>query len=316
MNDLAAAFHFPQITELHRTRIHTTCTLLKASAPSPLDLVHPALTYALTHHCLEGAEHAARQSDSQRFCWYRTALSQPPGSWFEPTPHGLIVIQAPPSNQMLRSTLSETPYYLLGPDTQPAPPELTDLVTAALDMAHQCGFGGLVGGHAPIVCLLKGKEPTDTFDSWTLSRLPGTVFLDYTTDPYLLARDIIHEAGHNWLNDALNATGAVIRDTARYFSPWKQATRPAFGFLHACWAFPLTMLFGAAVCNKSETPPATRHRLTTYLRQQRSKLRATTIDHQHALTLIEDRELRDRLREIHRAASHFDDPGRDNRQPA
>ncbi|MFE9575332.1 HEXXH motif-containing putative peptide modification protein [Nocardia sp. NPDC006044] len=306
MTDLAAIFDFPAITELHRTRTQSIGATLHATTTSPLDLTHPALAYALAHHCLEGAEHAARQRDSRQFRWYRDSFTKAPQRWLESTTHGPTVIQAPPAQLLLRSELAETPYYLLSPETQPASTQLTRLTSEALDIAHDCGFGALVSRHAPVVCLLQAKDPTGTLDSWTISRLPGTVFLDYTGDPYLLARDIIHEASHNWLNDALAATGTVIADSAGYYSPWKRTTRPAFGFLHACWAFPLTMLFSAAASTAPQTPPPTREHLRTYTHQQHAKLSATATDHPHALALIDDRELRGRLHEIHTTALHLE----------
>lgn len=124
--------------------------------------------------------------------------------------------------------------------------------------------------------------------------------MEHVDDPVVLARDLIHEAGHNWLNDALAATGCKISDAAHFHSPWKQTMRPAFGFLHACWAFPLTMLFTAHALNSTA---GDLHRfLTAYLDQQRSLLADTAPDHARALELISDDGLRDRLAAAHRQA--------------
>lgn len=116
----------------------------------------------------------------------------------------------------------------------------------------------------------------------------------------MLARDLIHEAGHNWLNDALSATACEISDEVTFYSPWKKTNRPAFGFLHACLAFPLTMIYTARVLPQAS---GELHRfLAAYLDQQRGLLAATATDHARALALITAPDLRERLRSIHREA--------------
>ncbi len=297
VTELDTVFDFSCITDLHRARSRTIHDLLGGTAA---DLDRPAMAYAVAHHCLEGAEHAARADGRDRFGWYRSAITHPPATWFESTSRGPKIIQAPTRGYMHLSPIAETPYYLLGPETQPGPTELATLTSEALDIAAEHGFGRLVDNHAPIVCLLEAKNPDDTLNSWTISRLPGTVFLDHTDDPYILARDIIHEAGHNWLNDALAATSTTISDDATFYSPWKNTERPAFGFLHACLAFPLTMLFATTAATAA--PKSSQQVLSTYLAQQRDKLATTTDSHHQALRLVTNGELQDRLRAIHAAA--------------
>ena len=46
-------------------------------------------------------------------------------------------------------------------------------------------------------------------DSWTISRLSGIVFTDHIADPLILARDLIHEAGHVWLKDLAQGEGPI-----------------------------------------------------------------------------------------------------------
>jgi HEXXH motif-containing protein len=161
-------------------------------------------------------------------------------------------------------------------------------------------FGTLLVGHAAIVCLLRCKKLGATLDSWTISRLPGTIFTDHTGEAAILARDLIHEAGHNWLNDALAALEIKLDPEKSFFSPWKHTNRPAFGFLHACWAFPLTMIFAASVLDR--LTERVREYLSVYLRQQVEALASTAEDHARALALIPDTDLRDRLQTVYRAA--------------
>ncbi|KNB53261.1 hypothetical protein AC230_06540 [Streptomyces caatingaensis] len=258
---------------------------------------YDARHYALSHHVFEGAEAAARAGDTETFDWYRThpdagaeRLGAPPAV-LAPGPAGLV-----------RSPASETPYHVLGPRTAPAPPELRDLTARAAALAGDAdaGLGRLVADHAVVVCLLRRKRLGETLDSWSITRLPGTVFCDHTDEPAVLARDLVHEAGHSWLNDALTAVHAKIDDEARFHSPWKDAVRPAYGFLHACWSFPLMMLYTSAVLERLTGD--VRRFLGAYLDEQRRLLAPTAGDHAEALTLVPDAGLRERLRAVHREA--------------
>ncbi|MFI5982009.1 aKG-HExxH-type peptide beta-hydroxylase [Streptomyces sp. NPDC051555] len=300
MHTLADLFGLPPIDRLHHERTQRIHALIRPGAQPPQPSTSPAADYCLAHHSLEGAEAAARAGDAATFDWYVAHPDAGATTSSIPTAVGSRMVVAPTLADLPRSPISETPYYVLGPGTEPAQPHLRNLAVDAYASAARAGFGDLLAAHAVVLCLLRAKNLGETLDSWTISRLPGTVFMDHVDDPVVLARDLIHEAGHNWLNDALAATGSKISDTAHFHSPWKQTMRPAFGFLHSCWAFPLTMLFTAQALNSSA---GDLHRfLTAYLDQQRSLLAGTATDHAHALELISDDGLRDRLAAAHHQA--------------
>ncbi|MFZ3470261.1 aKG-HExxH-type peptide beta-hydroxylase [Streptomyces sp. 4.24] len=300
MHTLADIFDLPPIDRLHHERTQRIHAVIRPGAQPPQPGTSTAADYCLAHHALEGAEAAARAGDAATFDWYVSHTDAGATTSSIPTPVGTRVVVAPTLADLPRSAISETPYYVLGPGNEPAQPHLRSLAADAYAIATRAGFGDLLAAHAVVLCLLRTKNLGETLDSWTISRLPGTVFMDHVDDPVVLARDLIHEAGHNWLNDALAATGCKISDTVHFHSPWKQTTRPAFGFLHACWAFPLTMLFTAHALNSTE---GDLHRfLTAYLDQQRSLLAGTAADHARALELISDDGLRHRLAAAHHHA--------------
>ncbi|MEU8132160.1 aKG-HExxH-type peptide beta-hydroxylase [Streptodolium elevatio] len=259
-----------------------------------------AAEYCLAHHALEGAESAARNGDTATFNWYR---EHPDGNALAlaiATDVGPRVVVAPDLRRLPRSTISETPYYVIGPQSSAAPAGLRELAESAFAAGYAAGFGELLGAHAVVVCFLRRKVLGDTLDSWTITRLPGTVFCDHVGDPVVLARDLVHEAAHNWLNDAFAATSCRISDESCFYSPWKRTSRPAFGFLHACWAFPLTMIYAARVLGETDSDV---HRfLAAYLDQQRRRLAQTIDDHARALALVTDTELRHRLAAVYREA--------------
>lgn len=282
------------IPALHQSRTQQIRTLLKTDTP-PQGTT--AVEYCLAHHALEGAESAARAQDTTTFDWYKTHPDANATELSTPTPLGPRIVVSPDLDALPRSEISETPYYLLGPTTHPAPPHLRQLATDAYAAGARAGFTDLLAGHAVVTCLLRHKNLGQTLDSWTITRLPGTVFCDHVGDPIVLARDLIHEAGHNWLNDALIATGCKLSDDVMFYSPWKGVNRPVFGFVHACWAFPLTMIYTSRAL--PHTSGDLREFLTSYLDQQRPLLAATANDHPRALDLIPHADLRQRLRAIY-----------------
>ncbi|AXI78554.1 aKG-HExxH-type peptide beta-hydroxylase [Peterkaempfera bronchialis] len=301
--DLTTVFRMPAIHDLHRTkteRIHQALGRGAGRLITPTTHA-PATGYALAHHVLEGAEHAARVGDPDTFVWYS---EHPDAAATELTPAAGPLTVVPAEEQLLTSYVSDTPYYVLGPTTQAAPGHLHKLTLESATLAADQGFGDLVDAHAPIVCLLTGKPLGSPLRSWTISRMPGTVFLDYVPDnTVMVARDLIHEAGHNWLNDALTATGCEIDNTRTFYSPWKKTHRPAYGFIHGCWSFSLVTLYVAAVL--PTTTGETHTFLTAYLDRQRAQLRVVTGDHETALRTISDSTLRTRLRIVYRHALAF-----------
>ncbi|WP_405858739.1 HEXXH motif-containing putative peptide modification protein [Streptomyces sp. NBC_00090] len=248
-----------------------------------------ALDYAVAHHLLEGAEHAARARDSDRLDWYRNATVRDL-THLSAGPH---IVLNPRPGDLLRSEISETAYYLVGPDTSPAPPEARDLVRAALASATEHGFGTLLTQHAPVICLLNRRRLDETLHSWAINRLPGTVFTDYTEHPEVLARDMIHESAHNWLNDALAAHNVSLPADITFFSPWRGAPRPVYGFLHACWAFSLTVLYVRRT-RHSVTGPVVPF-LDAHLRQQEDQFASAIDSLAEALSYVSADALRDRV---------------------
>lgn len=258
-----------------------------------LDIHLPATPrgYALAHHFLEGAEQAARAKDASLLAWYRSN----PGDNLDHLLDGAHVILRPRPEQRLRTDISDTEYYLAATDTLTPPPTARALVRAAVISATEHGFGPLLTHHAPVICLLDHRQLDESLHSWALTRLPGTVFTDYTDHPEVLARDLIHEAAHNWLNDALALHTVQLSDDIALYSPWRGTHRPAFGFLHACWAFALTVIYSHRALPAANQPAASF--LSAYLRTQHDHVNAAMAQLNDALRLLPEGVLRARLHE-------------------
>jgi len=288
--NLSEVFDYPAIGRYRRDRTAKISAVFGWSAPAPDS---EALDYCLYHHVLEGADRAARVGDTAAFTWYGLHRDAGATAILTSTPVGPRVVISPDMTALLRSPATETPYFVLSQDTVSAPPALAAMTAGAC--ASATGFAQLLADHAAVICLLRARQLGDALGSWTISRLPGTVFTDHTGDPAILGRDLVHEAGHNWLNDALAATACGI-PAGDYYSPWKGTARPAFGFIHACWAFPLTMIYTAQAIGSASEPA--RAFLQRYLDQQRLLLAQAAGDHHRALAHVGDPDLRERLRSV------------------
>lgn len=279
------------------TRIRRVLDPGSQTATAPIAPYSLALEFALGHHRLQGAEDAARARDTAALRWYRnhgTAAFDDlrlPEPWQE---HVLPYID--PAN-LENSAIADAPYYVLGPESRRATRELEHLTANALSTAAAHGFGPLIEQHAAIICLLRTRQIGQTMASWSITRLPGTVYTDHAEDPYILGRDLVHESAHNWLNSVLTLRHITLDDQITFYSPWKEVQRPVFGYLHACWAFPLTMIYAADVLGHLNGPVA--GFLSTYLDKQSALLAQTETDHECAVATVDDPALQDILRRVY-----------------
>ncbi|MFF4863506.1 HEXXH motif-containing putative peptide modification protein [Streptomyces sp. NPDC001231] len=293
MNDIAAALALDAIATHRRERTAAALELLDAGhTPPPGDKALP-LAYALAYHRLEGAENAARHSDTTALDWYRNTAGFSLTRLVRTSRLGPRIVVAPNEDEMIRGPHSDTPYYVLGPDTTRAAEPLAALTDEAFDQIAATGLDALVEAHATVICLTGRRRPYQTLRSFAITRLPATVFTDHTGDGAVLGRDLVHEAAHNWLNDALAALRVTFPDEETYFSPWRGTERPAYGFVHACFAFPLTMIYAARILADSSGPEHAA--LADHVHQQRAQLAAAQDGFTRALKLVTDHGLRERL---------------------
>ena len=287
-------FFLPGLDEHRRARTEQIAAVLgsRINTTNPLGL---PIADAVAHHLLEGAEQAAHNRDAALLSWYRrTVLRDLAYLVTTGTPDTAHLAVNPAPGDLLRSPLlSETAYYLVRPDTAAVEGDVRKSLAAALVSVHEHGFAPLLAQHAPVICLLSHRDPADTLFSWSITRLPGTVFTDYTDHPEILARDLIHEAGHHWLNEAFALTGTALPDDVTFFSPWRDADRPVFGFLHACWAFSLTVIHASRVLDQGDSPAC--DFLATYVQRQREMLKEVTNSLPKAFDHIKADWLRTRL---------------------
>lgn len=130
-----------------------------------------------------------------------------------------------------------------------AAPELARCVARALELIEDVD-GDLASA---IREFIKWYAPLHTISpevhqSFTERSLPGVIFLSPHADPVVLSEAIVHEYGHNCLNqfDAVFPLTAGP-DPGLYYSPWRSDPRPLMGLIHALYVFTDVLTYLAAL---------------------------------------------------------------------
>lgn len=161
----------------------------------------------------------------------------------------------------------------------------------AVDLLHRYGFGPLIDRGLGVVVLLHRREVGEATSSWATTVLPATIYTDWYPDPSLLAKDLVHETTHTWLNDALDARAVQLPTDEIYWSPWKQRNRPAYGMVHSIAAFSQVVQFlAAAVQDQPNSVVATYG--AARLRQEGGRLLEAHEAATAALDRLPDEEIR------------------------
>lgn len=127
------------------------------------------------------------------------------------------------------------------------------LISGAVDVLSSVAGLDAVNGSVGIAAILGLVAPGEPIATWATGALPYVVHLHLMPRRELVARDLIHEATHNYLNDWLGSRGITLDSRApRYWSPWKQSHRPMFGFVHSIFAFSVVTSFMRKVLDLNE----------------------------------------------------------------
>lgn len=126
--------------------------------------------------------------------------------------------------------------------------EERDLLGRAVQVLESTGCLSCFQDSVGVVAVLGTVTPGAPVATWATGGLPYVVHLHLMPRAELVARDLIHEATHTYLNDWL-AARAVRLDpiTPMFWSPWKETKRPLFGFVHSIMAFSVVTAFLTAV---------------------------------------------------------------------
>lgn len=93
----------------------------------------------------------------------------------------------------------------------------------------------------------------DTHRSFSSSLLPDVLFMSENADALEFAEAIIHESGHNYLNQVMNTTDLLTgkEGSKLFYSPWRKDPGPLAGLLHAIFVFTEVCFFYRLLLKKS-----------------------------------------------------------------
>lgn len=111
------------------------------------------------------------------------------------------------------------------------------VLNAGAEAIHGAGFGHILDSGPGIVFLNRTRDVTDSALSWTVSSLPGSIFIDYFDSPLRVGEDLLHESAHSVLNDLFRTRGISLSMEPEFYSPWKGTKRSAFSMAHTGFAF-------------------------------------------------------------------------------
>jgi hypothetical protein len=206
----------------------------------PSDVAQDRRSYALTHHFVYAVNNAIQENRledaySLAEAWPRCYDESSP----ELFPRHPVTIAERDSCLERDDKNFESPLYL-------CVPQVTSLSAAETDASPWYDAGSaieaseldwIVRAALGVVVTLDPRGRRETTHSYTLKALPGTIFIDTVEDPVRLGEILLHESAHAFLNDVLKAYDVQLDPAARWYSPWKGVKRPAYGLLHAGFAF-------------------------------------------------------------------------------
>jgi hypothetical protein len=197
--------------------------------------------YALLNHVFFGLQAAARAGDTElagRFAalWRERRIGGDPAI-------APVVVPASSCRQIADDRYLSPVYLVDDPHTvrAPLPPGWQRLCELTADTAW------IVRQGAGIVVVTEEIGETDDTNSWAITGVSATVYTKAPAGDVRPAEAVVHESAHNLLNAVLSAREVTFADQPLWYSPWKATDRPAFGIVHAVFAFSVLVTYWASV---------------------------------------------------------------------
>jgi HEXXH motif-containing protein len=249
---------------------------------------------ALLRHALFHATRAAEQGDEHRGREAIALVEALDGYWppAGSTPDAPVALVSAADCQPEDSAEYAATLYLAAAATLRAAPALPlSRLEHALGVVEAAGFAPLVGAAVGAIVLLRERDPAGVHDSYTVTPLPGTVFIDWSTSSVRTAESIVHEAAHSILNELLDATGSRLPDDRTWYSVWKATQRPAFGILHAGFAFAMVLRFLRACLDHDVGDPWEEAYCRERLRAEGENMQAMEKSLQEVIACVSDKHI-------------------------
>lgn len=171
------------------------------------------------------------------------------------------------------------------------------LVDDAVALVARAGFLSYVAEGLGILILCRRVPSTGgAAFSYNLGALPHTVFTDWSDDPHVVGECLLHESVHAWLNAVLSAAGEQLPSAPLAYSPWKESKRPAFGLIHAGFAFSILTSYFRATMATERVSGGTQRYCQVRADIERRRLTAAHGGVEEALSFVRSQDIADLIR--------------------
>ncbi|GAB2695069.1 aKG-HExxH-type peptide beta-hydroxylase [Kitasatospora kifunensis] len=256
----------------------------------------PMLQWTLIHHLYRTALQAAKSSNDD-------IAHQRLASWLPDAARAGTSVEQFPAvvdkahTIAVRIGADEAPLNVLDPLAidHGASIEGSSAVAGSIAVLEHIGYGSIVRNATGAVVLMKRIDFGAEANSWTTTALPGTVYLDWYPNPEILAKEVLHESVHLWLNDAIEARRLTFAPEELYYSPWKERKRSSYAMFHSVAAFSHITNYLAKL-HGTTADPMVREYCQIRVDQERDRLSSAYEAIQRTLGAVGDQEIADLIR--------------------
>ena len=125
---------------------------------------------------------------------------------------------------------------------------------SARDYLMRTDFNDFVTQAMGMLIELDPKNDEEHSESYTITALHASIFMDSHSMAVRNAETLVHEATHNWLNYLFDYYEEPLPKTPNWLSPWRGVERPVAGMVHALAAFSFVVLFLRAARQRIDLP--------------------------------------------------------------
>lgn len=170
--------------------------------------------------------------------------------------------------------------------------EDSSTLNAAASTARRLGFETILSAGLGVAVKLDPQTDRDHLESYTVTALRGTIFLDLSKSVLRNGETLVHESAHNWLNAAFAALKEPLASTPTWWSPWRGTDRPLAGILHGIFAFGCVVEFLRRAILSGTGSAEDRDYARHQIENQRTRLELLATDLPSMLNHLRSQELR------------------------
>ncbi len=196
----------------------------------------------------------------------------------------------------------QSPIYLYD-FSRHEPKQAAPWLAAARGYLEGTGFSELVDRSMGMLIELDRKSEGEHLESYTITALHASIFMDSHSMAIRNAETLVHEAAHNWLNYLFDYFDEPLPEKPRWLSPWRGVERPVAGMVHAFVAFSYVVLFLRAAAERLDLPADEAEYAALQARAQSARLSALAGSLDDILSHIQTPMIAEVIETLFRAAT-------------